>query len=328
MARKTTTPRHHAVRLLALLAASACGSDERGAGEGRGPADSAETGAASSAPQATRLATVDSLENPEAVRWDPDLELWFVSNVNGAAGTKDNNGYITRLKPDGAIDSLKFVAGGRRGVRLNAPKGIAIVGDTLWVADIDAVRGFNKRTGAPIASVNVPGAKFLNDVATGPDGIYVTDTGVLFSADGKMSHPGPDRVFKIAGRKVSTAVTLAGQLGPNGLTWDSAGSRFIIVPFAGKTAMTWAPGDSAAQPLAETAGKLDGIEALGGGRYLVTGWTDSSLSLLADGRVTKIAGNLPSPADLGIDRARGRVAVPLLMENRVELLELGSAASQ
>lgn len=56
-----------------------------------------------------------------------------------------------------------------------------IVGDTLWVADIDAMRAFNKRTGAVIATVDLRprGAVFLNDVAAGPDGaLYITDTGL------------------------------------------------------------------------------------------------------------------------------------------------------
>ena len=75
---------------------------------------------------------------------------------------------------------------------LNAPKGMAIVGDTLWVADIDAVRGFNRKSGALVANIAVPGAKFLNDVTAGPDGLYITDTGIHIGAGGMTpSRAGP-----------------------------------------------------------------------------------------------------------------------------------------
>jgi hypothetical protein len=138
-----------------------------------------------------------NLQGPESARYDTDLDVWFVSNVNGDAGKKDNNGYISRLRPDGTPYTLKFIEGGKRGVTLNAPKGLAINGDTLWVADIDFARAFNKRTGAAIANVNISGrAKFLNGAAVGPDGsIYMTDTGVIFGSKGEVSHPGPDRYF-------------------------------------------------------------------------------------------------------------------------------------
>ena len=51
------------------------------------------------------------------------------------------------------MDSLKFIVGGVNGVQLDAPKGMALQGDTLWVADITNVRGFNRKTGVPVASI-------------------------------------------------------------------------------------------------------------------------------------------------------------------------------
>ena len=304
--------------LLALLAVAACSSERPAARDETGTvADSAPAAAPA---EAKPVATAKDLNNPEAVRYDSDLNLWFVANVNGNPSAKDGNGYISRLKSDGSVDSLKFIEGGKRGATLNAPKGMAIVGDTLWVADLDAMRAFNKRTGAPIATVNLAKrAKFLNDVAVGPDGIYVTDSGL---EGPKLDHTGPDQIFRIANRKATVALQLKNLAAPNGITWDSAGSRFIIAPFGAKSIVAWTPGDSATTPLAEGKGQYDGLEPIAGGRFLVTTWTDSSLNVLANGQFTRVAGGLPSPADIGIDRKNGRVAVPLLMENRVEFLDL------
>src|SRR5215218_2426529 len=165
---------------------------------------------------ATKTGEVRGLQAPEAARWDFDQNVWFVANINGDPFGKDNNGFIARLTADGKLDSLKFIAGGRGGVTLNAPKGMAIVGDTIWVADIDAVRGFNKRTGAAAGSIRVPGAKFLNDITAGPDGtLYITDSGF----GPKFSHPGPDRIYQIKNKKTTVAFESKDLAGPNGITF-------------------------------------------------------------------------------------------------------------
>jgi hypothetical protein len=67
---------------------------------------------------------------------------------------------------------------------------------------------------------------------------------------------------------------------------------------------------------------FDGIEAFGAGRFLVTSWTDSSISLLSEGQLTRLAGNLAGPADLGYDRASGRVILPQLTENKATILQI------
>src|SRR5881392_1454300 len=159
------------------------------------------------APGATRTLTVAGFSTPESVLHDSTQDIYFVSNVNGSPTAKDNNGFISRVRPDGAIENLKFIEGGRAGVTLNAPKGLALLGDTLWVADIDAVRAFNAKTGAPLDSVSLStlGAVFLNDIAATPTGaLYITDTGIRFDDVGAVLHPGPDRVFRIGpDRKVT-----------------------------------------------------------------------------------------------------------------------------
>jgi sugar lactone lactonase YvrE len=310
------------VLLGAAAMLAACGGD-RSAGDAAGGADT--TGAVDSRSlSATVALTLDSLEAPEAARFDPELGVYFLSNINGSPLGKDGNGYISRVTRDGKVDSLKFIAGGRGGAKLDAPKGIAIQGDTLWVADIDAARAFDKRSGKPIATVSLVGkAKFLNDAAVGPDGaIYFTDTGFADDGKGGMGHPGPDRVFRLEGRKATVALEFKDKPGPNGITWDSAGSKFVIVSFQGTPIYRWAPGDSVPTVVTEGPGMMDGIEALGDGRFVVSTWTDSSLFVLDGDKITKLVGGLPAAADIALDRERGRIAVPLLTENRVDFVDL------
>ncbi len=276
------------------------------------------------APGATKVTTVAGFSTPESVLHDSTQDIYFVSNINGSPTAKDNNGFISRLRPDGAIENLKFIEGGRAGVTLNAPKGLAVLGDTLWVADIDMVRAFNARTGALVDSVKLDSAVFLNDVAIAPTGaIYITDTGIRFDDVGNVLHPGPDRVFRIGPDRKVTVAARGDSLGwPNGITVDPVGKRFIIVSFgAAKSVLAWKPGDKTAHAIAKGAGGFDGVE-VAGSRILVSSWADSTVSAYETGQEVKVITGVPSPADIGYDAKRNRVLIPVFSGNRVEIWQL------
>ncbi len=276
------------------------------------------------APGATKALTVAGFSTPESVLHDSTQDIYFVSNINGSATAKDNNGFISRLRPDGAIENLKFIEGGRGGVTLNAPKGLAVFGDTLWVADIDVARAFDARSGAPLDSVKLDSAVFLNDIAIAPTGaIYITDTGIRFDDVGNVLHPGPDRVFRIGpDRKVTVAVRSDSLGWPNGITVDAPGRRFIIVAFgAAKTVLSWKPGDRAPHAIAKGPGQFDGVE-VAGSRILVSSWVDSTVSAYETGQEVKVITGVPTPADMGYDAKRNRVLIPIFGGNRVEVWQL------
>ena len=277
------------------------------------------------APAATKVLTVEGFLTPESVLHDTVQDIYFVSNINGSPTAKDNNGFISRVKPDGAVENLKFIEGGRTGITLNAPKGLALAGDTLWVADIDAVRAFNAKTGAPIDSVSLSklGAVFLNDVVVVPTGaLYVTDTGIRFDDVGNVLHPGPDRVFRIGPDRAVTVAVRGDTLGrPNGIALDAAGKRFVIVEFGGRSVLAWKPGDKAPKVIARGAGGFDGV-VIAGSRILVSSWTDSTVSAYESGQEVKVITGVPSPADIGYDAKRNRVLIPIFTGNRIEIWQL------
>jgi sugar lactone lactonase YvrE len=276
---------------------------------------------------ATKVKTIDGFKTPESVKWDAPSGYWYVSNINGQPPAKDNNGFISRLTKDGAVDSLHFITSGKNGVTLNAPKGIAIIGDTLFVADIDVIRAFNKVTGAPIHSwdVSKQGAKFLNDVATTPGGdVYITDTQVAFNADGSVTHTGTDRIFMIAKDRKSASIAFqSDSLGrPNGITWDAKGNRFIVVSFGTNAVHAWTPGSKDVTTIATGPGQFDGVELTSDGRLLVSSWADSSVSVVNGNSMTHIVTGVEAPADIGLDPARGLLAVPLFNKGQVELWQV------
>lgn len=269
------------------------------------------------------MAVLDSgLATPESVLWDAARNVWYVSNINGQPPAKDDNGYILRVGPDGAmLDSLPFINGADDDVTLHAPKGIALVGDTLWVADIDAVRGFNVTSGTEVATVDLAPmqATFLNDVAVGSDGtIYITDSGIAFDADGNVTHPGKSRVFALRGRAAEEAVELPRESAANGIVWHPTLDAWMIVGFNTADIYAWVPGTSSATVIGTGAGGGDGAVMLADGRAVYSSWADSSLNVFEGGASTTLRKGLPAPADLGYDPARGVIAVPLFQHDRVE----------
>ena len=65
-------------------------------------------------------------------------------------------------------------------------------------------------------------------------------------------------------------------------------------------------------------GGQDGVERMADGRLLISSWADSSVFALANGVNTRVVSGLSSPADIGLDPARGWLAIPIMTENRVE----------
>jgi hypothetical protein len=265
-----------------------------------------------------RVAEVGGLREPESARYDEQRDVWYVSNVNGLPSATDGNGFITRISGDFETVDTLWVAGGTNGVQLDAPKGMAIVGDTLWIADIAVIRGINVLDGSLVASIPVPGALFLNDISYSTDGaLYLTDTGLAFTPAG-MTHPGPDRVFRLMGREVTEALRFADAPGPNGIAMDMERGNLVIVSLASPTIYRWTIGDSLADSVASGPGSFDGVAVLADGRVLMSSWADSTVHVLDGGVLSPLLRGLPTPADLGVDTMRGHLGVPLFGSGRIE----------
>lgn len=278
-------------------------------------------------------------DTPESAVHDERDDVYYVSNIRGAPLAKDGNGYIARVEPDGAM-RRHWIEGGKNGVVLHAPKGLAIAGDELWVADIDVLRRFDRASGKPLGEVVIPGATFLNDVSVGPDGaIYCTDTGL----DAQFAPTGTDAIWRIvmpppAPGTVGSQPTVepllrSAELGqPNGLVATKGGvyvvswrdGTFCQVDYRGvRTELGKAPSaqlDGLVR--VETVAGSDGKPAAPA--WLTTSWLGKCVYRFdVQGGCTALPGTYEQPADLGWDGKRRRLLVPLFGANRLEVLPFG-----
>ena len=265
-------------------------------------------------------------KTPESVLHDADQDLYFVSNINGSPLEADGNGFISKVSPDGKVIKLKFIDGAAKGINLNAPKGMTISGDTLYVADLTFVRMFDRKTGAAKGKIGVAGATFLNDLATGPDGtVYVSDSGLKAGKSG-FAPTGSDSVDTVSAKALAskTVITSKTLNRPNGLLPDADG--VWMVAFGSKDLVHVSRDGKLGKPIVLPAGSLDGIVKANDGTLLIASWDASAIFRgTAEKGFTPAISGVEAPADIGYDAKRNRVLIPLFKSDAVQITPLGAA---
>lgn len=244
----------------------------------------------------THLWTADEkLPTPESVLYVSSSNELLVSLIDGDGSEKDGNGGVAKLNPDGTLKDPVWVEG------LNAPKGMALHGELLYIADIDEVVIIEYPTGKTKNVVGVPGAVFLNDVAAGPDGkIYVSDTrnGEIYVLEDEQPSLYMEDVPNVNGLRVidGTLYALAGR------------ELWKIGPTKEKEVIT-----------ADIELDADGLEPVGDGSFLVTCWPGQIYHITADGQVSKlldVQGKM-NTADLGYNPKERILYIPTFLKNSV-----------
>ncbi len=267
------------------------------------------------------------LETPaEAAAYYAADDVYLLSNFgSGGPTTIDEDGFISRVDAEtGEVVELEWISGD-----LSAPKGMTVVGDTLYVADKDAVHTYDLANGgAPLRKIALDTSQvtFPNDVCAGADGVvYLTDSGL----NSDFSPSGTDAVYRLEGDSLVQVASGADALhGPNGCWVDDEG--LLVVTFGANEVLRIGGDGSVTTAATLPSGGLDGIVASDGTVY-VTSWEAGSVYRLdvATGESTVVSPDTPSPAALGIDTMRDRLVVPLLDLQtgppfRVAVLQLGA----
>jgi hypothetical protein len=198
---------------------------------------------------------------------------------------------------------------------LSSPKGLTIVGDTLYTADNTRVRGYRVSTGTAVLNLAVTGSAFLNDICSDGTYLYVSDTQV-------------NRIYRIdmaTGSQSAWATT--GLNSPNGLWVDAANNRLIVVSFRSNSPIQ-AVNLSTAQvtTIVTTAySDLDGITRDQLGYYYISSWgTNRVYRYNPDfsGTATVASTGHNGPADIFYNTLTDTLAVPNMDGNSISLVNL------
>ncbi len=252
----------------------------------------------------------DGLDGPEAVRYDPELDVFFVSNFNDEPAG-DANSFVSKLSPDGEILVTKFMVG-TEDRPFHGGRGMFIDDSGLWVVDAGGVHLFDRNSGEQLDFVDFSEFElgFLNDIVLGKDGaLYVTDTGTA-------------SLYKIVDGEASLVTKVP--MNPNGITTDPNTGRLLMVPWSdGDEIIAWDIDEENFSSVGKLVGggNYDGIEVVGN-TIIVASQMDTSLHFMVDGVDTRAIDLPGKPADIGVDTKRNVLAVPYVALDQVDFFPL------
>lgn len=243
--------------------------------------------------------TEATLRVPESVLLDSKNNMLYVSSIDGTPENKDGNGFISQITLDGKIKNLKWATG------LDAPKGMGLFNNNLYVSDIDKVVTINTANGKITQTVQIEGAKFLNDITVDKNGnVYVSDSNT-------------GTIHLIKGNKAEVYFQGPEIKGVNGLLATGDDLYIVDFPTGGNYKLSK---DKKLTKVCSTAEGGDGVVPLGKDEYIVSSWHGQIDYVNAKGEVKKLLDTRDkklSSADIEYDPKTKTLFVPTFNANTV-----------
>ncbi len=262
----------------------------------------------------TPLQKITGLKTPESVVQAKDGRI-FISEI-GEFG-KDGDGQITMIDKSG---KRSVFANG-----FNDPKGLAVIGINLYVADKDKISKISPDGSASVfaaASAFPVKPQFLNDLEADPQGnLYVSDSGdIMGSGKGgaiyKLDTAG--KVTLLIDGKQDARV-----MAPNGLLADDTGNVLLYVDFTSGILYSYNQKTRALTNLAEGFGGGDGIVHHSNGSMFVSDWKNGKVfGVSTKGDVVMLKGGYQSAADIAITKDETYIMVPDMKAGELDFIPL------
>ncbi len=262
-------------------------------------------------------AIINDLAAPQSIIADPGYG-YLVANANGEPGNRNNKGFISRLDLKGKLTNLRFIQGGNQTTVLNAPTGMVLIGETLYVADIDTIRGFARTTGQPTDSVSM--ARY-NCVSL--TGLTANKAGQLLVSDTETN-----AIYQIDPNKefaVSLVIQDDALANPRGIAINPRTERLTGVSWDGGKVFEISEQGTIHELISNSFfsrrfHNLDGIAFDRFGSMYISDMTAGKVwRVLASLKKQVIAEFLISPAGIGVDREKHLILVPYLYANGAEI---------
>lgn len=260
--------------------------------------------------------SISNFRTPESFIVDPEDGSYYVSNIAGDPVKKDGNGFISKIAKNGKSVIQHFI-GSNANSALDAPKGLLIVGEDLYVTDIDTIKVFNKKTGKMKKRVDFSPyeANFLNDLAA-------DEQGLIYASDMLK-----DRIFVMNPAKdYETGIYMESpRLGnPNGLRFNSKTKNLIVVTF-GSGEVLEIDRYKNIHVLKHGFQALDGIDFDNANNLYISsfkGGTIYKITNFGRGIMTTVASSLVTPADISLNREKNEILVPSFQDDKVFTIPL------
>ncbi len=261
---------------------------------------------------------IGQLQQPQSFIVHPSGDAYFIANANGEPGQSDQNGFISKLDQHGAMLDLHFIQGGRGDTILHSPHGMAVVGDTLYVADINVVRGFHAASGRPTVTVSFQPFQietFTDLIADGVGQLFVLDTtgNAIYQIDPHDHHT------------VSLYVQHEDLASPRGLAVHPTSGRLMVASLDQGTVMEVADDRTITEIISNSlwTGRFQNLSGIDfdqfGSMYLSDLTAGKIWQVYPDQSMRVIAEFLISPAAVKIDRRKHRILVPYVYANGAEM---------
>jgi len=257
-------------------------------------------------------------ERPDSIIYDKRYGRYIVSNLGGSEWDRTNGGSLSIIDRRTGEITHKWAAGEQEHVTLNAPRGMALAGLSLLVADGSFLRKFNRKTGAHQGSFEVPGARLLDSVAIGRDGTaYVTDSAWL----PEWSPAAGSGIYKLEEGMMRPVVISEDLAHPGGLVVRD-GILWTVSTKTGKV--------TAVDPSGEIVKSID-VKGFGLRGLAVDSDGDLLLGSTRNGKVLKGPPEGPfkvlltasgGVGGIGYDNKRNRIVLPVTQKNHVEIPNL------